>query len=125
MSTTTTERVPVDRDAIVEAIAQMQAAASILVTVFGGSETPLAESLDEAGWKLFAAAFGDPRTLGILDSRDWDTNPAVVSVEVRAGELASSWLIGVGDDGRRRAEEIQRVRETGSLDFRTEDRKDT
>lgn len=88
---TTTETVTVDREAMLDAVAGLQAASEVLSSLNGASDCELADYFEERSRALRAAAFGpcDEDSDAVL------SHPIVVEVGARADEMAAdalTWL---------------------------------
>lgn len=89
--------VTVPASAIIEAVAFMDAFSSLLLYIIGGSECPLGEVPLEAGWNLYAAAFGEPR-----DPKE-ASSPTKIETAARAEELEAELIRRFFDDAEQRA----------------------
>ena len=101
-----------DREAVVEAVAAMDAASSVVVSFNHGQDTPgLDDFLSRAAWTLHAAAFGKMEEQA-------PTDPALVDVYVRAYQIAADLLAPVADRAKLYADEARKFAEAGTIDLR-------
>jgi hypothetical protein len=104
------DSVTLKREAVIEAVAAMQAAREFIVSFNGGHESQLDEFLSAEGTKLHEAAFGS------IPSPEFESHPAVVDAYVRSYELSAAWLGKLGVRGRVDEELARRMREAGTLE---------
>lgn len=103
----------VDQEALIEAVATLDAFSSFFGTMAGGQDTPLGNAALEAAWRFADAAFGSD--LPKLDP-EGNRNPLNVAIESRSEEIVSELLAFAAKRHELHAEHARRIRAAGTLD---------
>lgn len=100
---------------MIEAVAGLDAAASVLIALAGNHDTTLSDFFTRLAWELKSVSLGD--------GRQDDEDPMVVKITARSEELAGEALseFGMIPRAERHLETARRMRATGSTDAEPDD----
>lgn len=104
------QTVSLNVDDVIEAIAHLDAANSVFISLNGGTNSSIGDHFDVAAWGLYQDAFGEePKEEG-----EYERDPRIVEIHARSAELAAEALSRIGlakrvIDYKRLAEGIRRA----------------
>jgi hypothetical protein len=102
--------VSLSRDAVIEAIAHLDAVESVLASLNGGVSSQLGGPFMAAATALHEAAFGERPG----DDHGWATDPVDVETDARSDEIAADVLELVAERVPRYRSHARRIREQQS-----------
>lgn len=113
MTSTTAETVALEREFVVQLIAELQAAGEISVALDHNEDT-ISNHFWMVAQNLRETVFGK---VNAATDEEYHTNPLIVEIEAKAREIAADVLAETSNAVARLRLEAELIREKGSIDF--------